>query len=78
MGLSPGPDGGSGVETLASLSVRAKTKPHRECPDTGRWSAAVFATAVVARAPDALAPQLALLAFVDGVAIGQCIPWSRI
>jgi hypothetical protein len=39
-----------------------------------RWLAAIFATLVVAGAPDAFTTNLALLAFVNGVAIGQFIP----
>jgi hypothetical protein len=47
-----------------------------EFPDifADRWLAAIFATPVVTGAPDALTTQLALLAFVNGVAIRQCIP----
>src|SRR4051794_27068494 len=77
MGRPTRPDGCSGVETLASRSGRAKTNTHRECPDTGRWSAAVFAAFVLAAAPDARTLHLALLAFVNGVVIGQATPPGR-
>jgi hypothetical protein len=43
-----------------------------------RRSAAIFATPVVAGAPDALTTNLALLAFVNGEAIGLFIPWPPV
>jgi hypothetical protein len=36
--------------------------------------AAIFATPIVAGTPDALTTNLALLAFVNRIAIGRCIP----
>jgi hypothetical protein len=38
------------------------------------WLAAIFATLVGAGAPDALTTQFALLALVNGIALGQLIP----
>jgi hypothetical protein len=60
------------MQGVGESVVRQMMSPERRrgASGTDRRSAAVFAAAVVPGAPDALTTELALLALVNGIAIG--------